>query len=45
MRHKTQRLERRIRRDTVWQVAVYEFSGFHVFYWYTSIVMEGFRVS
>ena len=31
MRHKTQRLEWRIRGDTVWQVPVYEFSDFHVF--------------
>ena len=41
MRHKTQRLEWRIRGDTVWQVPVHEFSDFHVYL----IVMEGFRVS
>ena len=31
MRHKTQRLEWRIRGDTVRQVPVYEISDFHVF--------------
>ena len=40
MRHKTQRLEWRIRRDTVWQVPVYEFSDFHVFQWCTWLLWK-----